>query len=632
MTTPKQSPTLTELYNKLQALDTSNAMSGVTYNMTSNNSINQNLPWWVFMPYGTWGNYSLNTTPATSPLEQQILDQIAAIPPGDCFLDITYLGPSNPKNAVDFFDDQQAQQQIVIQLKNFLNNFPSANKLTIRYLVGNPKSAEAKTDGFVTALFNQGLTNPNAMLYYGNFSPTFELPSTLADTTAKEGLTNLVGSIWKWLLNALKDIAKDVYDVLSTVGFELLMEWVFKYLNSLAVATGNWNHAKIFAANGQTLLQGGANYWQRYATNQMWLFDTSMVVEGGVIEDAHKFADFMWNYLNNVPIGDPGFTQVTPLIGTEPAFNKAAAPLYNAGVTPNGTLKCLSVGKNGFGSILDIEFPAQIFDALRDFYVNIVAAVTEANNSSAATIPTVLNSVSDDNPAVQAYLTELGIDPTFWASRYARRSAVANAQNAIFLTQQKLLMDDLMSFDTEFPALVKDINTFLGCNWDGYVRPWDFYAALAIAIVNMAANSPNANPGVQIVCSWNSSSNGGYEDFMNVPEFNGQLADLMNGMQILGELSFSGSASAIVENFMTYKRISLPNNSPNHANHSKVVVIDSEIMYVGSDNVYPSYNAEFGIWIDDVLSIQSYLNDYWNSNPGLWSISTTISQTQIGGS
>jgi hypothetical protein len=609
-------------------LDTSNAMSGVTYNMTSNNSLNQSLPWWVFMPYGTWTNYSQNINPATSPLEQQILDQIANIPPGDCVLVITYLGPSDPNSAANFFDDQQAQQQIVIQLKNLINNFPSANKLTIRYLVGNPNSADANTDGFVTSLFNQGLTNPNALLYYGNFSPTFELPSAFAGATAQEGLTNLVGSIWSRLLNALKDIAEDVYDVLSTVGFELLMEWISRYLNSLAVATGNWNHAKIFAANGQTLLQGGANYWSRYATGQVWLFDTSMIIEGGVIGDAHKFADFMWNYLNNVPAGDPRFSQFTPLTGMQPAFNQGAAPLYNGGGTPNGALNCLSVGKNGFGSILDMEFPAQIFDALRDFYVNIVAAVTEANNSSAATVPTVINSVSDDNPAVQAYLTDLGIDPTFWASRYARRSAVANAQNAVFLTQQKLLMDDLMSFDSEFPALVTDINTFLGCKWDGYVRPWDFYAALAMAIVNMNVNNPNDIPGVQIVCSWDSSSNGGYEDFMNVPQFNGQLANLMNGMQILGEVSFSGSASAIVENFMTYKRISLPNDSPNHANHSKVVVIDSEIMYVGSDNVYPSYNAEFGIWIDDNQSIQNYLNNYWNSNPGLWSISNTVAQTE----
>ncbi|MGC2234929.1 MAG: hypothetical protein WA584_02040 [Pyrinomonadaceae bacterium] len=47
-------------------------------------------------------------------------------------------------------------------------------------------------------------------------------------------------------------------------------------------------------------------------------------------------------------------------------------------------------------------------------------------------------------------------------------------------------------------------------------------------------------------------------------------------------------------------------------NHSKMVIVDDSLCYIGSDNAYPSFNQEFGIWIDDQPSIQSLITNYWD--------------------
>lgn len=47
-------------------------------------------------------------------------------------------------------------------------------------------------------------------------------------------------------------------------------------------------------------------------------------------------------------------------------------------------------------------------------------------------------------------------------------------------------------------------------------------------------------------------------------------------------------------------------------NHSKVVVVDGKVMYVGSDNAYPSYNEEHGVWVDDQPTIDRWLEGFFD--------------------
>lgn len=46
-------------------------------------------------------------------------------------------------------------------------------------------------------------------------------------------------------------------------------------------------------------------------------------------------------------------------------------------------------------------------------------------------------------------------------------------------------------------------------------------------------------------------------------------------------------------------------------NHCKVLCTDKKLMYVGSDNYYPSYNEEHGIWVDDPEAVTKWWESYW---------------------
>jgi phosphatidylserine/phosphatidylglycerophosphate/cardiolipin synthase-like enzyme len=41
-------------------------------------------------------------------------------------------------------------------------------------------------------------------------------------------------------------------------------------------------------------------------------------------------------------------------------------------------------------------------------------------------------------------------------------------------------------------------------------------------------------------------------------------------------------------------------------NHNKVYCVDKKLLYIGSDNPYPNYNEEHGIWIDDAKAITGW--------------------------
>jgi len=57
-------------------------------------------------------------------------------------------------------------------------------------------------------------------------------------------------------------------------------------------------------------------------------------------------------------------------------------------------------------------------------------------------------------------------------------------------------------------------------------------------------------------------------------------------------------------------------------NHAKVVCIDDELLYIGSENAYPSYNEEHGVWIDNTTAIDAWRTGYWEP---LWKVSQNTS-------
>lgn len=56
-------------------------------------------------------------------------------------------------------------------------------------------------------------------------------------------------------------------------------------------------------------------------------------------------------------------------------------------------------------------------------------------------------------------------------------------------------------------------------------------------------------------------------------------------------------------------------------NHSKAVCCDQNLLFIGSDNPYASYNEEHGVWIDDKTAIGKWFNGLWTNK---WNQSPVI--------
>lgn len=359
-------------------------------------------------------------------------------------------------------------------------------------------------------------------------------------------------------------------------------------------------------------MTAGGNYWPGYTTGQTWLFDMGMTAAGDVAVDAHRFANYLWGYLSDIPPTDTASWSMGNLLtrGVH-HFTSASAPSYDDSPQNGGDIAMLSVGKNGNWPGQQ-GFPMQIFDAVRDFTLNVLVAVCEAHmGGDLDLVVLAARAFGDDNDDFRSLLSEAGIHPAAWASRYARNFAVSQARDVVRLSQQKLVMDDLV-FD-KVPAyleLVQEINRRLRTGWNGYIWPYDTMMALSSALSNMSRNPPDSTPGVQIVTS-TPSTQWGYEDPVTAEKFAGRLSGVMAAMLNLGYIHPDGLIPDVLGRLLSYRRVDDSADKPVHANHSKMVIVDDAVCYIGSDNAYPAYLEEFGVWIDDRTAIRDLVERYW---------------------
>ena len=71
-------------------------------------------------------------------------------------------------------------------------------------------------------------------------------------------------------------------------------DYLDDFLTKGALPSISWNHAKILAVNGKTMMTGGANYWKEYLGTAHAINDHQVKVTGDATISAHKFADYFW--------------------------------------------------------------------------------------------------------------------------------------------------------------------------------------------------------------------------------------------------------------------------------------------------------------------------------------------------
>ena len=590
MTTTNTAPlSLDVLDTALTALDPTGAFRGVSYSLTPHNTLPAQ--WWVFMPYGAWSTYPM--APSPSPLQGAIAEAITDAKPTlqeRCFIDILHLSDQD-NGTGEFFGP------IVASIVDFIKQGPSGSPPVIRYLVGETGPKQPEDSEFMRTLYATG--GFNAHVFYGNFAPSLGL-SAQGGASSPGGLVGAVSSLVDGALPAA--YRPEAERLLAALPDGMMLAQL--------LPPTSWNHAKIFALNGSQLVIGGANYWAEYSQNEVSLFDLSMRVGGDAAIDAHEFANYLWKYLSDIPVSDTNSVSagnLTSVISNFQSSNKA--PQLTDFPTSSGSTRALTVSCIGDWPS-SVGYPVQVVNGIRDIVVNVIAAFAEKNGDETLTV-SVVEALTDEN--LRDALGELGINPAAWASRFTHNYAISHAQSHVRLSQQKLVMDDLAEAKQPyFETFVRNVNAMLGTKWNGYIWPFDTLCALGYALTTFS-QSPNVPGTVQIVCSTRSRETG-YEDPVTAAEFREKLISVMTGMSQMGYIKPNGNIPDIVSKRLEYRRVTPP-TAPKHENHSKLIVVDDAICYVGSDNLYPSYNEESGIWIDDQQAIQRFVNEWWN---GLW--------------
>jgi hypothetical protein len=68
----------------------------------------------------------------------------------------------------------------------------------------------------------------------------------------------------------------------------------------------SWNHSKIVAVDGYTLLTGGHNLWDEHYLRRNPVLDLSMELEGPVAQDAHLYANEQWRFVEKLTTSEFG--------------------------------------------------------------------------------------------------------------------------------------------------------------------------------------------------------------------------------------------------------------------------------------------------------------------------------------
>jgi hypothetical protein len=83
----------------------------------------------------------------------------------------------------------------------------------------------------------------------------------------------------------LLDITK-AFDPKTYISTLLGSEYLKKHIS--------WNHGKVLAVNGKTMMTGGGNYWNVYTGKEHDIIDQQAKVTGEAAISAHQWSNYFW--------------------------------------------------------------------------------------------------------------------------------------------------------------------------------------------------------------------------------------------------------------------------------------------------------------------------------------------------
>jgi len=358
----------------------------------------------------------------------------------------------------------------------------------------------------------------------------------------------------------------NVHEVLQQLKSELpedtaLKIWVGSSRVGVTVET-TWNHSKIIAVDGQYLLQGGHNLWDKHYLQKDPMHDVSVELEGPVARDGHIFANWMWQF-----------------------FSSIDGVLFEDGVIFDGRLPVKTFVDGDPTRVQLSRFPDSIareapqYEAKCSF--NPQPAVGAAKIISLGRYGKLQINSAPTNPS------DAGIE-----------AMLASACKSIRIAQQ------------DIGPLAVPVS-FVTVPFPGGVWPTKYLQAIGGALcrgvdVHIVVSNPYSVPGGAKMAQ--------YGNGWTCVDVGGMLVKV--AMESNPEVSVE-KMSQLVRSHLQISYIRSNSTSKDWpsgehvGNHSKVIIVDEIAYYIGSQNLYIANLAEWGLILDDEVQTAQFMEHYW---------------------
>lgn len=335
----------------------------------------------------------------------------------------------------------------------------------------------------------------------------------------------------------------------------------------------SWNHAKMVAVDGKTVITGGHNLWEgAYAGGPNPVSDVSMRLTGPAAESAHTFADLLWDFAETWSqdwwsrlfyvevVKGEGFNSIT----------RFPTPHEVSASQAEGDAPVLALGGLGFG----MDVPGGTAGGLEP-----------ANDSKATCSRLHTDYVNNDAEYSVANPEEAGL-----------RALIASATESVFISQQDLLAVcappvsnscyDARLFDILADKLIREIP------------------------VKIIVSSPGAKQSLAAPYS-NMDQMTDITDILIRKVRARADVDQTTAEEIICH-SLQLAPIRIADNVDTWA------NGRGIANHAKVICVDDAAFYIGSKNLYPATLQDFGFIVEDSKAAADFKKEYldviWNAS------------------
>jgi len=435
------------------------------------------------------------------------------------------------------------------------------------------------------------------------------------------------------------------------------------YAGTYRTAVESWNHGKIIAVDGKKVFTGGTNYCPLDYLQEDPVFDVNIMVSNGPAIAAHKYAAKMWTPIcewdweglgldhvevawildNNPPNWASGLGGLSDPEECPPVFNGINTPNSYAGKTRGGAMVIQAAR---LGKLAEDEGQNSIEDGKMTSDLAMVAMMESAQTSIKFSqqdmLPVILDGAFASNfvttwtgygcgsPGCSG-MTKISFEDTWRIIGSIAKALSREVRISIMVSAPCALgagLGESEPTSTQFACprngeqgpgfdYWSDVYNYHGETWPSPLSSDGMHAHITESMSPLGAISVRRR--LSYGYGWNLHNINDW--IFAYYAINRQYRPLIDGRTM--------NRNEVVDHicsFVDIGHVRLTANEPTYmranetgsehggqiGNHAKIVMVDDEAFYIGSDNAYGGGLAEFGLIIDDAAKTEDFKTNYWD--------------------